>query len=103
MPLSKKKIRDRNPDDIINLLYEVSKWFEGFNEDGKKVFGDDYELVTAMIGIALVSVSDNINGFFERAEEMASEMKKEKRHNERLVRGFGIKLEGDDTKNNKPS
>ena len=94
--ISKKKIRDKSPDEFIQDLFEVNRWLETFNDAGTQIFGEDYELTTAMIGIAILGLSENVNTFFDRAETMANEMRKRKESRKDFLSGFGIKLADDD-------
>ena len=77
------------------MCFTVTKWLEVFNEAGKDIFKDDYELVLSIIGIANIGMARPLNDFVENAEAFATEMNA-KKHDE-ILRGFGIKLEGDES------
>ena len=94
--LSNKTIRNKSAEDYIELCFEVSRWLEKFNKDGREIFGDDYEVVLAFIGLATVGVGEHINTFVENAEAYAKERNEKKKD---ILRQFNIKLEGDDTDN----
>ena len=94
--LSNKTIRNKSVEDFVEMCYEVSKWIDAFNSNGKVIFGDDYDIALAFSGLAIGGMTDGINTFMDNAEAFA------KKHNEMkvqdLLRQFNIKLEGDDTK-----
>jgi len=101
MPLSKKTIRDKTPEDLVEMIYGVTRWLDAYNESGEDIYGKDYQLVTAIIGIALMGQAESVNSFFEKAEAMADSIRKKNSNpTDDLLRGFGINLEGDDIKPN---
>lgn len=93
--LSSKTIKGKTVEEYIEMCFAVTKWLEVFNEAGKDIFADDYEVVLALIGIANIGLARPLNDFVEKAEEYATEHNSKK--NKDILRGFGIKLEGDES------
>lgn len=100
--LSEKRIKGLTPDELIETLHTVVKWLEVFAEAGEEIYGEEYPLVLAFIGLPLPSLVDAIEAVAHRGDEMVARMKAEKvnKNHPDLLKGFGIKLEGDETKPN---
>ena len=81
------------------MCFEVTKWLEIFNSNGEDIFGEEYEVVLALIGIANLGISKPLNDFVDNAEKFATNYNEKKREN--LIKGFGLKLEGEDDTDNK--
>lgn len=87
------------PDEFITVLHDVVKWLEVFAEAGEDIFGEDYPLILALVGLPLPSLVDAMEAVAQRGDEMVARIRAEKvkdKHPD-LLKGFGIKLEGDDT------
>lgn len=93
--LSSKTIRGKTPEHYIEMCYEVSKWLEVFNSNGEDIFGEDYQMILAVMGIAHLGLSRPLNDFVDIAEKVATKINN-RRHGD-MLRGFGIKLEDDDS------
>lgn len=93
--LSNKKIRGLTPDEFLVELYDVVKWLETFADVGEDIFQGDYAKVLACVGLPFPSLVDALEAVARRGDEMVSRLTK-KQKPEDLLRGFGIKLEGDD-------
>jgi len=93
--LSKKTIRSKSVEDYVAMCFEITKWLEVFNSNGEDIFGDDYEMVLSIMGIAHLGLSKPLNDFIDNAERIATKINN-RRHGD-MLRGFGIKLEGDGT------
>ncbi len=98
--LSDKKIKGLSPDEFIQTLHTVVKWLEVFAEAGESIYGEEYPLVLAFIGLPLPSLVDAMEAVAHRGDEMVARIKAEKvkENHPDLLKGFGIKLEGDETK-----
>ena len=98
--LSEKRIKGLTPDELIETLHTVVKWLEVFAEAGEDIYGEDYTKVLAFVGLPLPALVDAMEAVAMRGDEMVARMKAEavsKKHPD-LLKGFGIKLEGDETK-----
>lgn len=93
MELSEKKIRGKTPDEFLVELYNVVKWLETFADVGEEIFKEEYTRVLAFVGLPLPSLVDAMEAVAKRGDEMVARLKNEQ-DAEDLLRGFGIKLEG---------
>lgn len=102
MPSQNKTIRGVKVEEYIESAYEMVKWLDVFNDAGRDIFGEDYEDVLVLVGIANIGLSRAINDFFDSAEEYAKKVHESKdKKGEDWMKQFGIKLEGND--DSKPS
>ena len=79
-------------------MHTVVKWSELFAEAGEDIYGEDYPIILAFVGLPLPSLVDAMEAVAQRGDEMVVRMKADKvnKNHPDLLKGFGIKLEGDD-------
>lgn len=104
--LSDKKIKGLSPDEFIQTLHTVCKWLEVFAEAGEDIYGEDYPVVLAFVGLPLPALVDAMEAVAMRGDEMVARMKNKKaseiaeknakKSTDDLIKGLGIKLEGKD-------
>ena len=99
MRFKDKTIHGKTAEQIIEEMFDVAKWLDVFNAAGRDIYGDEHKIVTGIIGLGTMSMIASLDDFGKTVEEYA----KEKKNTSDLIRGMGIKLEGDGTKPNNPS
>ena len=89
--LSNKTIKGKTVEEYVEMCFNIAKWIEVFNSNGEDIYGDDYEAVLLVLGIANAGMARPLNEFVDVAEKYAG------KRNLDLLKQFNIKLEGDDT------
>ena len=96
----KKTIRGKTPDKVIEDIFELASWLQVFTDAGESVYGEDYETVLALVGLAVAGLVPSLNALVECGQKQADIIRKrhesEVNNNTDFLKGFGIKLEGDD-------
>ena len=98
--LSEKKIRGKTPDKVIEDIFELASWLQVFTDAGESVYGEDYETVLALVGLATAALVPSLNALVECGQKQADIIRKREEskveNNTDILKGFGIKLEGND-------
>ena len=96
MALSNKTINGKTPDEFLQDLFGIVRWLSIFAKDGEEIFGDEYLAVLAFVGLPMPSLVDALESLAMRGDEMVRKIDSSRKHTDDLIKGFGIKLEGDD-------
>lgn len=92
-----KNIKGITPTQFITMMHDCSKWLEVFNAAGQDIFGDDFNMVAVLVGIAVAGFGIPANEFMDKVEAIAEKYNKERKDTtDELIKKFGIKLEGKD-------
>ena len=93
-----KTIRGFTAPEIIEQIMNVAKWLDTFVDAGEAIFGEDFEMVLAVVGLSVAGLVPPMERLGDLGNEYAKKYK-EKEAEETVndfIRKLNIRKEGDD-------
>lgn len=92
-----KKIKGFTATEIIEQMMNVSKFLDVFNDAGQAIYGEEYDTVLALVGLATVGLIRPIEELAKHGEERAEAYKNKNAEStvDQMLKNLNIKKEGD--------
>jgi len=71
MALEDKKIKGFTATEIIEQMMNVCKWLDVFNDAGEAIYGEEYDVVLALVGLSTVGLIRPLEELAKIGEEKA--------------------------------
>ena len=94
-----KKIRGLTASEIIGRIHDVAKWIDVFCDAGEVIYGEEFQLVLALVGLAITGLVPPMERLGDLGQEYADKYKEKQAEDtiDEFIKKLKIRKEGDDT------